>query len=90
MISNLQIKGCLHDIQKLLKVWFLFIYFSFIFISWRLITLQYCSGFCHTLARISPGFTLVDVSNNSHTDYNEPGILGEKKNMEGGNYVMMT
>ena len=28
----------------------LFIYlFSFIFISWRLITLQYCSGFCHTL-----------------------------------------
>ena len=27
---------------------FLFI-FSFIFISWRLITLQYCSDFCHTL-----------------------------------------
>ena len=25
-------------------------FFSFIFISWRLITLQYCSGFCHTLA----------------------------------------
>ena len=23
--------------------------FPFIFISWRLITLQYCSGFCHTL-----------------------------------------
>ena len=23
--------------------------FSFIFISWRLIALQYCSGFCHTL-----------------------------------------
>ena len=23
--------------------------FSFIFISWRLITLHYCSGFCHTL-----------------------------------------
>ena len=28
---------------------YLFIYFPFIFISWRLITLQYCSGFCHTL-----------------------------------------
>ena len=27
---------------------FLFIYL-FILISWRLITLQYCSGFCHTL-----------------------------------------
>ena len=26
-----------------------FFFFSFVFISWRLITLQYCSGFCHTL-----------------------------------------
>ena len=33
--------------------------FPFIFISWRLITLQYCSGFCHTLTRISHGFTCV-------------------------------
>ena len=24
-------------------------FFPFIFISWRLITLQYCSGFCHIL-----------------------------------------
>ena len=24
-------------------------FFPFIFISWRLIILQYCSGFCHTL-----------------------------------------
>ena len=30
-----------------------FIFFSFILISWRLITLQYCSGFCHTLTWIS-------------------------------------
>ena len=28
---------------------FIFIFFPFIFISWRLIALQYCSGFCHTL-----------------------------------------
>ena len=28
---------------------FLHFFFSFICISWRLITLQYCSGFCHTL-----------------------------------------
>ena len=33
--------------------------FSFIFISWRLITLQYYSGFCHTLTWISHGFTCV-------------------------------
>ena len=26
---------------------FFFFFFSFILISWRLITLQYCSGFCH-------------------------------------------
>ena len=36
-----------------------FIYFSFIFISWSLITLQYCSGFCHTLTWISHGFTCI-------------------------------
>ena len=40
------------------KVVFAFL-FSFIFISWRLITLQYCSGFCHTLTWISHGFTCV-------------------------------
>ena len=34
-------------------------FFSFIFISWTLITLQYCSGFCHTLTWISHGFTCV-------------------------------
>ena len=37
----------------------IFIFFSFIFISWRLITLQYCNGFCHTLTWISHGFTRV-------------------------------
>ena len=36
-----------------------FFFFSFIFISWRLITLQYCSGFCHTLTWISHGFTSI-------------------------------
>ena len=34
-------------------------FFSFIFICWRLITLQYCSGFCHTLTWISHGFTYI-------------------------------
>ena len=38
---------------------FLFFFFPFIFISWRPITLQYCSGFCHTLTWISHGFTCV-------------------------------
>ena len=28
---------------------FFFFFFPTIFISWRLFTLQYCSGFCHTL-----------------------------------------
>ena len=40
----------------LLAIFFFNFYF---FISWRLITLQYCSGFCHTLKRISRGFTCV-------------------------------
>ena len=36
-----------------------FSFFSFIFISWRLITLQYCSSFCHTLTWISHGFACI-------------------------------
>ena len=37
-----------------------FVFFPpIIFISWRLITLKYCSGFCHTLTWISHGFTCV-------------------------------
>ena len=35
------------------------IFFSFIFISWRLITLQSCSRFCHTLTWISHGVTCI-------------------------------
>ena len=31
----------------------------FLFFNWRLITLQYCSGFCHTLTWISHGCTCV-------------------------------
>ena len=34
-------------------------FFFFSFISWRLITLQYYSGFCHTLTWISREFTCV-------------------------------
>ena len=40
-----------HNTVKQLSSNFLFC-FSFIFISWRLITLQYCGGFCHILTWI--------------------------------------
>ena len=36
-----------------------YFFFSFIFISWRLISLQHCSGFCHTLKWISHRFTCI-------------------------------
>ena len=35
---------CSHEIKRCLLL-----FFSFIFISWWLITSQHCSGFCHTL-----------------------------------------
>ena len=44
----------LHTFKLLLQVLGerrILFFFSFIFISWRLITLQYCSGFCHTGGR---------------------------------------
>ena len=40
-----------------LFIYFLVCFFLGFFISWRLITLQYCSGFCHTLTWISHGYT---------------------------------
>ena len=40
-----------------------FYFFSVIFTNWRLITLQYCSGSCHTLTWISHGFTYVPHPN---------------------------
>ena len=42
---------------------YIFLFFPFIFISWRLITLQYYSGFCHTLTWISHGFTCIPHPN---------------------------
>ena len=43
----------LQMVTAAMKLFFFFsffiFYFPFIFISWRLITLKYCSGFCHTL-----------------------------------------
>ena len=37
--------------------------FFFFLISWRLITLQYCSGFCHPLTWISRGYTCIPHPN---------------------------
>ena len=39
--------------------WCLFFFFSFIFISWRIITSQHFSGFCHTWTWISHGVTCI-------------------------------
>ena len=38
---------------------FLLLFFKFTYFNWRLITLQYCSGFCHTLTWISHRCTCV-------------------------------
>ena len=37
------------NINSLVLSFLFFFFFHLFFISWRLITLQYCSGFCHTL-----------------------------------------
>ena len=42
----------------ILPIVFLFVLFCFYF-NWRLITLQYCGGFCHTFTWISHGCTCV-------------------------------
>ena len=45
--------------RDLILTSFLLFLFSFIYIHWRLITLQYCSGFWHTLIWISHGSACV-------------------------------
>ena len=54
----------------------MFIFFPFIFISWRLITLQYCSGFCHTLTWISQGVTCIPHPDPPHHLLLHPIPLG--------------
>ena len=46
---------------KFRKLWSFFYNFqsNFFYFNWKLITLQYCSGFCHSLTRISHGCTCV-------------------------------
>ena len=46
-------------LKKFFFSFYFIFFFPIIFISWRLITLQYCTGFCHTLTWISHGFTCV-------------------------------
>ena len=52
----------------------LFFFPPFVFISWRLITLQYCSGFWHTLTWISHGFTCVPHADSSLTSLPIPSL----------------
>ena len=40
-------------------LFYFYFFFSFIFINWRLITSQHCSGFGHTLTWISHGVTCI-------------------------------
>ena len=40
-------------------IYLFWIYIYFIYFNWRLITLQYCGGFCHTLTGISHGCSCV-------------------------------
>ena len=49
-------------ISLLLKIFNISLFFPFTFISWRLITLQYYNGFCHTLTWISHRFTCIPQS----------------------------
>ena len=61
VLSKFQVFKEIH-IFKFFKNLFILKFFPFIFISWRLITLQYCSGFCYILTRISHGFTCIPPS----------------------------
>ena len=46
-----------HDVENIniLFLFFKILFKNFIYFNWRLIILQYCNGFCHTLTWISHG-----------------------------------
>ena len=55
---------CTRSIFKNLFIYFkwnswIFYFLKFIYFNWKLITLQYCTGFCNTLTWISHGCTCV-------------------------------
>ena len=53
----------------------LFIYiYTHNYFNWRLITLQYCGGFCHTLTWISHGCTCVPVLKSPPTSLPIPSL----------------
>ena len=47
----------------LLLIIFIFSFLLYIYLNWRLIMLQYCSGFCHTSTWISHGCTCDPILN---------------------------
>ena len=44
-----------------------FLFLKFIYFNWRLITLQYCGGFCHTSMWISQGWSPLPHSSPPHS-----------------------
>ena len=46
----------------------------FFYFNWRLITLWYCSGFCHTFTWISQGRTCVPILNPPPTSFPIPSL----------------
>ena len=61
------------ETRKLTWVLSIFFFCKLIYFNWRLITLQYCSGFCHKFTRISHGGTCVP-----HPEPLPPSTLWEK------------
>ena len=58
-LTGLSINLCYIALIVLRFLISLFYFFKFTYFNWRLISLQYCSGFCHTLTWISYGCTCV-------------------------------
>ena len=65
MLGQYGKKNWINELQMFLA--FLFLHL-FIYLNWRLITLQYCSGFCHTLTWVSHVCTCVPHSE-SHSHF---------------------
>ena len=62
--------------MSLFSSFLLFFFYLIIYFNWRLITLHYCGGFCHTFTWVNHGYTCVPHSESpSHLAFH-PITLG--------------
>ena len=96
-----KLTNCLFFLSALSPVFYYFSFFKklFIYFNWRIITLQYCDGFCHTSTWINHRYTYVPLILNSpplpppsipHSSRSSPFITFQIPLFNSKSYVLLS